>query len=486
MPTGDILDIVFKILIGVATVAGPAFLWVLRTYNRNLHLQQSNDQLSAQVAAADEKRTALSERYDRLRAVHDEARTKFYRIKDAYLNLRAQPALAPVAISIPEPIAERARIDQLESQVETAEAERDTARQQVEELESRIAEVARFDGRLWLRPPAATMAPFRPRDERRTVIISVLNLKGGVGKTTITANLAATLAKPDAPALMIDLDYQRSLSMMLVADGTRKLLHDAGKSVQHFLGATHHALGDLTRRVHDLDPELANCGVLTNSDWATGGAAADSLEETENRLMAEWLFDPSRPDPRFFLREALHGTGVGRAYSYVLLDCPPRLTTACVNALAASDFVLIPVLPDAVSTRAVENLLRTLKQLQESFLPDLAVLAVVPNMVKLLKGKPILSHAKSLDELRILLNSGTAWEDRIPIAKSVIKQDSEFGQSAAAMDASGNPRLAIANEKIGDAFRALARELEKEIDRHESRRSEPVPPKSGARARSGR
>ena len=50
--------------------------------------------------------------------------------------------------------------------------------------------------------------------------------------------------------------------------------------------------------------------------------------------MVEWLPARRRPDPRFFLREALHDPGLD--FGYVLLDCPPRLTTACVAALAAA------------------------------------------------------------------------------------------------------------------------------------------------------
>jgi cellulose biosynthesis protein BcsQ len=261
-------------------------------------------------------------------------------------------------------------------------------------------------------------------------------------------------------------------------------LHRGGSSVQHFLSGERHALGDLTHRVHDLDSELANCAVLTNSDLSRGGDAADSLEETENRLMAEWLFDRTRPDPRFFLREALHESGIHRDYRYVLLDCPPRLTTACVNALAASDFVLIPVVPDAVSTRAVENLLRTLKQFRDTVLPELAILGVVPNMVRLLNEKPIQSHAAAIDDLKSLLPA--VWDDPILVAKSVIKHDSKFGQLAAEMDASGKLKLAIANKEIQETFRSLAKELEKEMDRHASRHSPVVSAKSGARARSSR
>ena len=97
-------------------------------------------------------------------------------------------------------------------------------------------------------PPGRPVPPFRPRADRRAVIISVLNLKGGVGKTTLTANLAATLATADRPALVIDLDYQRSLSMLLVDDRERLLLHRGGLTAQRFLAGESHRGGRPDRR----------------------------------------------------------------------------------------------------------------------------------------------------------------------------------------------------------------------------------------------
>src|SRR5688572_20120822 len=171
--------------------------------------------------------------------------------------------------------------------------------------------------------------------------------------------------------------------------------------------------------------------------------------------MVEWLLDRRRPDPRFFLREALHGGELD--YGYVFLDCPPRLTTACVNALVASDFVLIPVVPDPVSTRAVENLLRTLARFRDELCPELAVLGVIPNMVRFNnQGTPIRDHMDALSELKAAV--AEVWDRPFPIFESGIKHDSAFGKSAAAIDVEENVRLAIADPKIAQVFQALAKE----------------------------
>jgi cellulose biosynthesis protein BcsQ len=483
VPSGESLDLLLRLLGYTAPLVGGLAVWSVTKYVRLLHVEKEAEQIrkdkdavQAQLAEARQQheatRLALTDRLDRTRAAYQEARDKFYRIRRAYLDLRAQP-------SSPTPLdpAVAGRFSALE-------AERDEARQQAERLERQIEEITRFDGRLWLRPPVISTPPFHSLGDRKTVIISVLNLKGGVGKTTITANLGATLATDDAPALMVDLDYQRSLSMLLVANKERILLHRGGLTVQRFLAGDNHGMADLAGKAKDLAPDLPHCWVLTNSDARSGGPAADSLEETENRLMVEWLLNPNRPDPRFLMREALHEPAPGCRFGYVLLDCPPRLTTACVNALAASDFVLIPVVPDPVSTRAAENLLRTVKRFRDELCPELTVLGVVPNMVRLLNGEPIRDHADALAELKAAVLE--VWDEPIPIFDSCIKHDSAFGKAAAQMDTDGKVRLAVADPKIAPAFRALAKEIEKEIRRHASRRSATVPAKPAARARSGR
>jgi cellulose biosynthesis protein BcsQ len=475
VPAGDLIDVLIKILAAIAPVVGGLAIWAVAKYVRLIHVEkdltaerQAREAAEARLTETrdmhEAARKVLVAENDKLRARFNEARDKFYRIKALCLALQQQQAVDDEA---PDPKA--------------VEAELNAARQQLAELEARVAEVARFDGRLWLRPPTRPVPAFRPLAERKTTIVSVLNLKGGVGKTTITANLAATVATAARPALMLDLDYQRSLSMLLVADADRKLLHRGGMSVQHFLRNERHALADLLKMKHDLGAAAPHCAVIANSDSA---GAADSLEETETRLMAEWLFDPTKPDVRFFLREALHDPALGAHFGYVFLDCPPRLTTACVNALAASDFVLIPVIPDPVSTHAVENLLRTLDRLRPVVVPDLAVLGIVPNMVKWIKGGPRSDQAEALNELRAVL---TGRAEAVPITTAVIQTDVAYGKAAAALDAAetGALRLAVSDPDVKKQFQALARELGKEIDRHARRRTPPVPDQSPAGARSG-
>lgn len=492
MPTGEGLDALLKISYVAVPLLATFVGWAVGRHIRLSYLQAEHEKLIREKESiegkleetrrnAEEARQISGERYDRLRATHEDARDKFFRmnalaqrLKQELVEYQSRPTVNPLTPNSKDELI--AKVAELEAQLATVEGE-------LQETQQRIEEATKSDGRIWLRPPGNNVPAFRPRSERKNVIISVLNLKGGVGKTTITANLAATFGKTD-PALLIDLDYQRSLSMLLVPNRERILLHRAGASVQHFLAGDKHSAKELTGKLQKLSPDVPNCALLANSDSRSGSNGADGLEETESRLMIEWLFDRTRPDPRYFLREALHDRAIEDEYRYVFLDCPPRLTTACVSALAASDYVLIPVVPDPLSTRAAENLLTTLRSFRDVVCPHLKVLAVVPNMVRLHKDEPIRAHADALAELKEAILA--RWDEPIRIAEACIKHDSAFGLSAALLDSEQKLSLAIAEVKVAQCFDALAEELLQEIQHHESRRTPAVPAQSGARARSGR
>src|SRR5262249_35544767 len=115
----------------------------------------------------------------------------------------------------------------------------------------------------------------------------------------------------------------------------------------------------------------------------------DGLDEVESQAMAHWLMGVSGDDVRFRLRAALHAPAIAREYDVVLLDCPPRLSTSCINALAASDYALIPVMLESTSAEATPRLLRWLKNFRGTICSELSVLGVVANRVRCYQGKPI-------------------------------------------------------------------------------------------------
>ena len=104
---------------------------------------------------------------------------------------------------------------------------------------------------------------------------------------------------------------------------------------------------------------------------------ADSMVYAELNLTMQWLLRLGKKDTRFLLRKALHQRRVTRLFDIVLLDCPPLFNTCCVNALAASDYVLIPVTPSNKATERVPLLLDRLKGLCRVINPELQVAGVL-------------------------------------------------------------------------------------------------------------
>ena len=370
----------------------------------------------------------------------------------------------------------KAKTDLLTDERERAER----AETDAKELTDRIDQILSQEERVWERPVTGT--PFRPLSARQVPIIAILNLKGGVGKTTITANLAGTMAQQGKKVLVIDADYQRNLSTLLVPDKDRTLLHLQKRTLQHFLAGSEHNLDFLLHTAFRV-PSVSDYEIITNSDpvrpqSGTPAPAYDgtSLEDVEMRLMAGWMFRREGPDVRLFLREALHALELKEAgYRYVLIDCPPRITTACINALAACDFFLLPVLLDATSARAVPNLFRTLRRLRsDKVFPHLRCLGVLANAVKIVGEKLVRQQAGTWEELST--NDPRAWGSSTYLFETMVPHSPRFAAVAGSVfGQDGGPGLALGDSRIQEVFTELLHEVEARI-KHESKQPATVSP----------
>jgi chromosome partitioning protein len=202
-----------------------------------------------------------------------------------------------------------------------------------------------------------------------------------VGKTTLAANIAGYLSKHEGKrVLLIDLDHQRSLSQLLLSRPERYSAADAGHTIQGFLRDTQRDGAGLLACSRSI-PGLENCRIVTNADQ-DNRAKGESLDDLEMRLLSSWLVVPRSFDVRFLLRGALQSEIIQRHFDYVLLDCPPRLTTACMSALTGSDYLLMPTQAESVSLASVYHLIRRLIPLRDGgVLTDLKVLGFVANMM---------------------------------------------------------------------------------------------------------
>ena len=321
---------------------------------------------------------------------------------------------------------------------------------QIDNFTHQIDLVAKSDGRLWERRAIAVPSPRSPGTPRAP-IVAVVNLKGGVGKTTLTANLGATLWKQGKRVLLIDLDYQASLSMLCLSPDVFKQVRVGRRFVQQLLlpgwpGPT--GINNL------LMPIGSDLGFLL--------AADEDLQDVEMQAQARWLVKPGEVDVRFLLKQTLHAPEIQNEFDLILLDCPPRLTTACVNALACSDYALIPVQLDQTSADAVPRMLQWLRRLQPTLCPDLSVLGVVANRVSLRNESLTKGQQTIWNELPKRCED--VWGEAVHFFKARIKQDSAFAEAA------DKHRFAAFDRDLIPYFLDLAAEVRRRVDTHERSR----------------
>ncbi len=274
--------------------------------------------------------------------------------------------------------------EQLKAKLAAAEAEV----KQHDDLMERLVNVESRE-RLWQKECKVPRPQFIPAGQRRARFVTVLNLKGGVGKTTLTANLAAGLGLATKPlkVLLVDVDFQGTLGTATVDPALRQIQEVNDHFVHRLLKAEQPDDTHLPRL------RMGMSGVPS----AQVILAADSLDRAEFELQAVYFLDEER-DPRFRFVTHFHRDAVVNEYDLVVFDCPPRVTTSVVNALFCSDAILIPTRLDGGSINAVPRTINWVK----SFGPlcPAAVVGVVATHVTVRQGKLSKGDQLSYDRLR--------------------------------------------------------------------------------------
>jgi chromosome partitioning protein len=182
-------------------------------------------------------------------------------------------------------------------------------------------------------------------------VISIANQKGGVGKTTTAVNLGASLAVSEKRTLLIDCDPQANTTSALgfPKDPARRTLYQTL------------VLGEPIERV-TIDAKVEGLDLIP-SDRNLVGAAVELV---------------SMDDREYKLRAAIQG--IRDNYEYILIDCPPSLDLLTLNALAASDSVLVPIQCEYLALEGVSELLDTLMRLRRTINPALSVEGILLTM----------------------------------------------------------------------------------------------------------
>jgi chromosome partitioning protein len=266
------------------------------------------------------------------------------------------------------------------------------------------------------RPMPHLPEPTRLASHGNARVISMCNQKGGVGKTTTTINLGAALAEYGRKVLLVDFDPQGSLSVGLGLNP-----HDMDLSIYNLL----------MERDVTLDEVVVPTGVagmdLLPSNIDLSAAEVQLVHEVAREQTLQRV-----------LRPAID------AYDLILIDCQPSLGLLTVNALTASDGVIVPLECEYFALRGVALLKTTIDKVKERLNPRLSIDGVLGTMFD---GRTL--HGREVMERLV-----QAWGDTV--FHTVIRRTVKFSDSTVA----GEPITTYAGTSPGaESYRQLAREV---------------------------
>lgn len=247
-----------------------------------------------------------------------------------------------------------------------------------------------------------------------------MNYKGGVGKTTVTANLAGELAFKGKKVLVLDMDAQASLTFSFVTPDYWDTNLKDKKTIKHWFdcisqGIETMPLSDLIikpEKIHNFMAARSNTGCvdlisshlgLINVDLelATllGGVNMTQVKRNYIKIHGK-------------LRAEIQDVATGE-YDVVLIDCPPNFNIVTKNALLASDKILIPAKPDYLSTLGIDYLHTSVKGLVEEFNEYASLdsktekaspefLGVIFTMIQIYSGQPISAQRQYIAQTKRL------------------------------------------------------------------------------------
>jgi len=276
-------------------------------------------------------------------------------------------------------------------------------------------------------------------------VISTINLKGGVGKTTTTMALAEILSgEYGKKILVIDLDPQTNLTVVLIGEDAWSGLNANGYTLATLFQDALRREGEQPK--FDLDKTLQR-----NASPVRDVRRLDLLPSSLDLIGVQDHLG-TMPSGQFFsnnptdlLRKAVRP--VLNDYDYVLIDCPPNLGIVTLNGLRISDGYIIPTIPDVLSTYGIPQIQQRVKEFGEEIGKDIAEIGIV--ITKYRAASTV--HCNTLARLQDSEDLPPVMSARIPEANDIA--------SAAEFTARGTLRQKYGYQGQFDALNALTKQF---------------------------
>ena len=268
----------------------------------------------------------------------------------------------------------------------------------------------------------------------KTMTICFTNNKGGSGKSTTCSNVGAAMAMAGKKVLLVDGDMQLNLSLSFFSEDEVLKMAAGEKNLYYAIGKQQ----DLTDFI--VPTAYPNLDLIPSSTL---------MSSIEYELFTKWQRE-------FILRKCLQKIKDSGVYDYILIDCAPSLGMMTINALAATDGIVVPTIPQHLPTKGIEKLLESVHQVRRGINPSLKIEGI---LMTLMDGRTV--YEREISEM-----IRKAYGGKINIFGTEIPRSVR----AAETSAEGKSIFAYApRSKVAEAYRQLTKEvlaLEKQREEH--------------------